>query len=473
MSTPARGHAPGLWALLRRHARTLGAAWQARHALAGARRQSDEIAFLPAALSLQDTPVHPAPRCLAWGIVVLFLSAVAWSVFGEVDIVALAPGRIVVSERTKPIQPLETSVVRRVLVRDGQRVQAGQVLIELDPTMASADRAAVEELRHAALSEELRTAALLRALAGGSLKLAADAPADPAIRRQLDAEWQDISARMARLDAELARRRAEIATVQAAIAKLEATLPLTQAREADFQTLVAQGFVSGHASQDKSRERVELERDLATQRARLLESQAALTESLRGLGAYRAETVRGLNDRRAQALSRHAQLTQDQAKAAQRERQTQLLAPVAGLIQQLAVHAAGSVVTAAQPLMVVVPEAAEVTAEVLVANQDIGFVHPGQTAEIKLDTFSYVKYGTVPATVSLLTADAVVDEKRGGAHYPAILTLRRRTLDVDGKPMALSPGMSLTAEIRTGRRRLIEYLLSPLQQWRSESFKER
>ncbi|MDO8277867.1 MAG: HlyD family type I secretion periplasmic adaptor subunit [Burkholderiaceae bacterium] len=473
MNTPARHHSPGVWALLRRHAQTLRAAWQVRHALAGARRQSDEIAFLPAALSLQDTPVHPAPRCLAWGLVVLFLSAVVWSVFGEVDIVALAPGRIVVSERTKQIQPLETSVVRRVLVKDGQRVQAGQVLIELDPTMASADRAAVEELRHTALSEELRTTALLRALAGGSPNLPANAPADPAIRRQLDAEWQDISARMARLDAELARRRAEITTVQAAIAKLEATLPLAQAREADFQTLVAQGFVSSHATQDKLRERVELERDLATQRARLLESQAALTESLRSLNAYRAETVRGLNDRRAQAASRHAQLAQDQAKAAQRERQTQLLAPVAGVIQQLAVHAAGSVVTAAQPLMVVVPEAAEVTAEVLIANQDIGFVHPGQSAEIKLDTFSYVKYGTVPAAVSLLTADAVVDEKRGGAHYPAILTLHRRTLDIDGKPMALAPGMSLTAEIRTGRRRLIEYLLSPLQQWRSESFKER
>ncbi len=166
----------------------------------------------------------------------------------------------------------------------------------------------------------------------------------------------------------------------------------------------------------------------------------------------------------------------EQNKANQKEKQTQLTAPVAGIIQQLAIHSVGGVVTSAQPLMIVVPQAdaasATVTAEVTIANQDIGFVNPGQTAEVKFETFSYTKYGTVKAKVDIVTADAVTDEKRG-SYYPATLTLSQKDMLIDGKRVNLSPGMNITAEIKTGQRRVIEYLLSPVQRAGSESFKER
>ena len=151
--------------LLARYKAILQAAWTHRAELAGPKRLADEAAFLPAALSLQATPVHPAPRRFAFGIIALFTIALVWSVVGKVDIVAIAPGRIIVSERTKLIQPLEASVVRRVLVKDGDTVQAGQVLVELDPTIASADRASGQEHINASQSEMVRTAALLRMLA--------------------------------------------------------------------------------------------------------------------------------------------------------------------------------------------------------------------------------------------------------------------------------------------------------------------
>ena len=134
-----------------------------------ASRLADEIAFLPAALSLQETPVHPAPRRFAWGLTLLFVLALLWSFFGQVDIVAVAPGRIMVSERTKVIQPLEASVVRKVLVKDGDRVKAGQVLVELDPTMASADMASVQEQLRTQASEVMRTGALLKSLSNSKL----------------------------------------------------------------------------------------------------------------------------------------------------------------------------------------------------------------------------------------------------------------------------------------------------------------
>lgn len=460
--------------LLARYKAVFQHAWAHRTELAGPARHANELAFLPAALSLQDTPVHPAPRRLAWGLMILFVLALLWSILGQVDIVAVAPGRIIVSDRTKVIQPLEASVVKAVLVKDGDRVKAGQVLVELDPTMAVADMTSVQEQLKAAQSEEVRTQALLDLLSKGKLlaQVVRGLDADLATKSQLQSEWQDISAKLAKFNAESQRRQAEIATVQASIAKLEATVPMAQTREADFTKLVNQGFISGHATQDKTRERVELERDLTTQRARLAEAQASATETEQAKAAYRAETQRQLNDRYAQASTKRIQLSADNSKAEQRERQTQLTAPVAGVIQQLAIHSVGGVVTSAQPLMIVVPDSPTVTAEITIANQDIGFVNAGQMAEVKLETFPYTKYGSVQAKVDVVTADAVTDEKKG-SYYPATLTLSQKDMLIDGKRVNLSPGMNITAEIKTGQRRIIEFLLSPVQRAGSESLRER
>jgi hemolysin D len=460
MMTPSAVDAPHPFvSLLRRYRDVFAAAWAMRHSLAGPRRLSDEAAFLPAALSLENTPAHPAPRRAAVAICLLFVIAVAWAVIGQVDIVAVASGRIVVSDRSKTLQPLETSVVKHVFVKDGDSVSAGQVLVELDATNAAADTASIREQLQAASSEAQRTSALMDALrlgtppvltaqakAGDSLPLTADAASTAA---QLQAEWADITAKLARLDAESAHRRAEISTVRELIAKLEATLPIARAREADFKSLTEQGFVSAHAGQDRTRERIEQERDLATQRARLEEAQAALNEATQSRGAYAAETQRLLRDRHVQATLKRQQLIQELGKNEQRSRLMQLTAAVAGTVQQVAVHA-----------------------EVVVDNKDIGFVNAGDTAEIKLETFPFTRYGTIEATVKSVTADAVNDEKRG-AIFPATLALRRSTIDVDGRRINLAPGMNVTAEIKTGRRRVIEYLLSPVQKTLRESLGER
>jgi hemolysin D len=454
--------------LLARYRAIFEAAWQARHELAGPKRLADETAFLPAALSLQETPVHPAPRRAAVVICSLFAIALLWSIFGKIDIVAVAQGRIVVSERTKTIQPLEAGVVRKILVRDGDSVRAGQVLVELDATNAQADQANVGEQFKAAESEWQRSTALLTALQAGrapGLKASADSA-------QLQAEWQDITARLAKLDAEQTRRGAEAATVREAIAKLEATIPLAKQREADVKGLADQGFMNQHAGQDRTRERIELERDLALQRARLAEAQAAQAESQQSKAAFHAETRHALRERQATAQLKRDQLTQEGRKSDQRERLTQLTAPVDGTVQQLAIYTTGGVVTPAQVLMVVVPQGAEVTAEVVLENKDIGFVSAGQAAEIKLETFPFTRYGTVHATVKSVSADAVADEKRG-AIFPATLQLKDTQLSVEGKTIALAPGMNLTAEIKTGKRRVIDYLLSPVQSATQESLRER
>jgi hemolysin D len=471
-----------------RYRAVFGAAWAARAELAGPQRLADEAAFLPAALSLQETPAHPAPRRAAIAVCALFVIALVWAIFGQIDIVAVAPGRIVVSDNTKTLQPLEAGVVRRVLVKDGDVVEAGQLLIELDATNAAADGASVQEQLSAATSEALRTSALTHALredrTPSAPRLPAPSPAgagegwgEGGVQRakaatQLAAEWADIEARLTKLAAEQAHRQAEIVTVRELIRKLEATLPIAKQRETDFKSLTDQGFMSSHAGQDRTRERIEMESDLATQRARLSEAQAAAQEATQARAAYLAETRRALSERHAQAASKREQLTQERSKTVQRSRLTQLTAPVAGTVQQMAIHTEGGVVTPAQVLMVIVPKDAQVRAEVVVDNKDIGFVNAGQTAQIKLEAFPFTRYGTVRATVKSVVADAVNDEKKG-AIFPATLTLGQTNIDVDGKRIRLSPGMNVTAEIRTGRRRVIEYLLSPVQRSLNESLGER
>eukprot|EP01034_Spumella_vulgaris_P027202 gene27202-33891_t len=427
-------------------------------------------------MARHETPPHPLPRRLAWLLMILFVIALLWACLGKVDIVAVASGRIVVSDRTKVIQPLEASVVRQVLVKDGDHVKAGQVLVELDATMAEADLSSVREQLLAALSDELRSKALLKALEGGQPSLPDQFDQGLSavlLRQQLQAEWQDIVSKRGKLQAEIFRKQAELATARELVTKLEATVPLSRQRETDYQTLVGQGFISGHATQDRTRERIELERDLSAQRARVLEAQAGLAESSQALTAYQAETRRTLHERQFVSSTKRAQLQAEGAKAEQRERLTLLKAPVSGVVQQLAIHSVGGVVTSAQPLMVLVPDAEEVTALVQVANLDIGFVNPGQVAEIKLETFPYTLYGAVPARVTVLGSDAVTDEKTGVSTYPATLTLERKHMRVDGKAVSISPGMNVTAEIKTGQRRIIEFFLSPIVKAGRESLRER
>lgn len=451
--------------LLGRYRAVFGAAWSMRRELAGPTRLAGEAAFLPAALALQETPPHPAPRRAAWLIMGAFAFTIAWACIGQVDVVAVAPGRIVVADGSKVVQPLETSVVKAIHVANGDRVRAGQVLVELDPAAAQADTESLQAQRLSAREELQRTTALLAAMRTGT----ALGPATDAAQR---AEWSDITSRLARLDAEAAHRQAELVTAREAVGKLEQTLPMAQRREAELNQLAAQGFVSAHMGQDRTRERVEQERDLATLRARLAETKAALEESRQTRRSFVAETERTLQDRQTRARQDLRQLEPQEAKQRHRERLTRLVAPISGQVQQLAVHSTGGVVTAAQVLMVVVPENADVIAEVAIDNKDIGFVKEGQEAQLKLEAFDFTRYGVVPATVLRVGRDAVLDDKRGPV-FPATLKVGKPPELEGGERIWLGPGMAVSGEIRLERRAVMGILLRPVIRVVASSGRER
>ncbi|WP_377156163.1 HlyD family type I secretion periplasmic adaptor subunit [Roseateles sp. UC29_93] len=463
--------------MLRRHREVLAAAWAARRDLVGPARHAEEAAFLPAALAVRDTPLHPAPRRTAFVLIGLAAVALMWSLVGRVDIVAVAEGKLVVSERSKVVQPLERSVVHRVRVRDGEHVTAGQTLVELDPTAPAADRESLDEQRLAALAEGWRAERLL-----ASLQAPPQAPPSPPddwpVARQretlamLRAEWGDLQARLERLDAEADRRRAERDTALAAATRLASALPLAARREDDLRALAGEGFASTHAWEDRRRERLDLSGELDTQRARSRETDAALTETRATRAALIAEVRQRWHTTREQAAARLAQIEAERRKAGRREELTRLVAPVDGTVQQLAIHTPGGIVTEAQALMVIVPDDAPVTAEVMLQNKDIGFVRVGDAAAIKLEAFPFTRHGTLPATVTRVSPDAI-DHEQLGPRFAVTLTLDARDIEVDGARVPLRPGMALSAEVRTGSRRVIGFLLSPLERVRSESLKER
>ncbi|MFM8331839.1 MAG: HlyD family type I secretion periplasmic adaptor subunit [Candidatus Methylumidiphilus sp.] len=463
--------------LAQRYWQAFRRAWRQRAELDAPKRLPHEAQFLPAALALQETPLSPAPHVAMWLLIAFAASALAWSVFGQIDVVATAEGKTVSSGRIKLIQSLETAKVQAIHVTDGQTVKAGDVLVELDAADAHADRERVAFDLATARLQAARARALLAALDSGQPPPWQVLPTVPQAQwrdagQLLQSQYAEYRARRARLDTTIQHREAERHSSLERIHKLEQTAPLARQRADDMKNLVERKYVARHDWLQSEQTRLEQEGDLAVERSHLLEIDAALREAEDEKRSLDAETRRvnqqALNDSTQQA----AALEQALIKTNTRERLTRLTAPVAGAVQQLAVHTVGGVVTEAQALMAIVPADNPIEVEAFIQNKDIGFVKPGQPAELKIETFPYTKYGTLHAEVASVSHDAINDDKRGLV-YSCRVKLRRTTIQVDGAEVRLGSGMAVAVEIKTGKRRVIEYFLSPLIQYRHESFIER
>jgi len=252
------------------------------------------------------------------------------------------------------------------------------------------------------------------------------------------------------------------------VARLEQTLLPAIVQDRDGELFI----LARHAYLEKEQACLDLARQLGVQQTAVIQAGAAKQEAERRRDGVIAQTRRALLDLLQQADQKIVSLTQELAKARYQEALTTLEAPVDGTVQQLAIHTVGGVVTPAQPLMVIVPQDQPVEVEAMLENKDIGFVHPGQAVTVKVETFTYTKYGTLDGTVVSVSRDAIEDEKRG-LIYSSKIRLDRDHLNIKGQDIKLSPGMAVTVEVKTDQRRVIEYFLSPLQQYTSESIRER
>ncbi|SEJ03647.1 hemolysin D [Azotobacter beijerinckii] len=466
-------------ALLRRYRSVWRQAWRNRRALDAPPRLPHEVQFLPAALALQEQPVHPAPRYIQWTLMAFAALALLWACLGEIDVVATASGKIVPSGRSKIIQPSEVAVVKAIHVRDGQPVKAGELLVELDAQITGADverlksdllAAQVDNARATALLEAIRTRREPPSLAE---RLPQASPEQRlSAQRWLQGQYLELQSSLEQARAEIEQRTAEISSAKASVSTLQQALAISRRLASDYKELLNEQFMTRNAYLEKEQLRLDQERELTALQGRIVELAAARKAAESRHAGILAETRRAMLDLQHESEQRAAALIQELKKAEQRNRLMGLAAPVDGTVQQLDIHTPGGVVTAAQPLMVIVPTDEPVEVEALLENKDIGFVRPGQEVEIKVETFTFTKYGVVHGIVSSLSNDAIEDEKLGLV-YSARIQLKERHIRVNDQDIALSPGMAVRAEVKTDKRRVIDYFLSPLQQYVDESLDER
>jgi hemolysin D len=447
-----------------------------------------ELDFLPAALEIQEKPPSPLGRAIVWSIVAFISIAIVWAMIGEIDIVATAQGKIVPSGRVKVIQPLEIGVVRHIHVLEGQRVQAGDLLIELDPTATRADLGRLEMELIGARLDQARYRQLERMTAEASYdpeqRRAIVLELPPELERQVSAsdialqtemlksECSEHRARLATLDNTIASREAELAALAEDVKKLEGTLPLITRRADALKGLLAKKLAAEQAWLELEEKRIDQQQELAVQKNRTRQVEASIREARQQREALDAEFRHQLLAKLSETDRRIDQLQQERVKAAQRTELQHLTAPVSGVVQQLAVHTIGGVVTPAQELMKIVPESENLEVEAWILNRDIGFVEEGQAAEVKIETFPFTKYGTIDADVIDVSNDAITDEKNGLV-YAARVLLQKSAIKLEAKRVNLVPGMAVTVEVKTGTRRLIEFVLSPLLRYKQESLGER
>lgn len=460
--------------------------------------QDDEKAFFPAALEIVETPPSPASRAIAMTIIVFFVMALIWACVGSVDVIAVAPGKIIPTGRTKVIQPMEAGVIRAIRVHDGQVVKAGEVLLEIDPTINGSER---DRLREDHIRARLDIARLMAATNVNADPESSFMPPAEATPTQIETQrvmllnqQREIHAKLSAVDQQIAQNEGNRRAVEETISKIREAIPFLQERARIRRDLSRKGYSSKIDNLTTQQELSEHQNELRVQQARLVEASAtvqALTQQRRQAEAeYQRTVLTALADAQQKAATTQEQLKQ----AEQKYRLQTLTAPVDGTVQQLAVHTEGGVVTPAQALLMIVPADSNLEIEAMISNRDIGFVYAGQDAGIKVDTFNFTKYGLLHGKVISVSQDAITratpsdkaanaetgSETNGNSEpngqeyvYAARIALTQTTMNIDGKDVNLNPGMAITAEIKISSRHVIDYLLSPLQSRAHQALRER
>jgi hemolysin D len=465
----------------------------------------DDRAFLPAALEIIETPPSPAGVWMITVICAFVVAALAWAWFGRLDIYATARGKFVPSGYTKVIQPLDAGKVSVIAVRPNQVVKAGEIVMLLDASEVRSEIAADTEAMIARRAEALRRKAALSAVVDGVLTPPAISWPDEepeAIRQREDrvlaGDLGELSAALAHLDKQRLEKEATVKELEGSIAAQTRLIETLRERVALRQQLIDKNVGTRTAMIDAMQGLREGETQLAGYIGKRDEALAAVgsieSERAAKIEAFLADNTRKMAEANRLADEKEA----DRTKARVKLDHMTLRAPVNGVVHALAVTSLGQVVTTGQELMHIVPANTPLEIQAYVSNEDIGFVSPGQPAVVKVDAFPFARYGTVDATVSEIAQDAIpadtanrelADQTKLGSQadrnltptaqpmtnlvFEAKLRPSATTISINDKDLPLSPGMTVSVEIRTGTRRIINYVFSPLVEVAGKAMKER
>jgi HlyD family secretion protein len=446
--------------------------------------EAEALDFIPAIINIQEKPPSPLPRAVLYSLVSLFAILLIWASIGRVDVIALAEGKLVPQTYLKIVQPAEAGIIQAILVKEGEAVVAGQVLMRMDTTFSQADtQTLATELKLKALQlrridAELNEIPLVRQN---------DDPAElfSQVEAQYAAHRQAYQDALAQEQAALAKAQQDLAAAEEIQSKLRQVVPVYQSQEQAFAKLGREGFAGNLMVLEKQRERIEKEQDLRTQNYTVASLKAAITQAEKRLAQITSNYRQQLHNERVEAETQYQKLKQDWVKQAHRSHLLELKAPQAGIIKDIATHTAGAVISPGTIVMTLVPDDEPLQAEVMVKNEDVGFVYENQRAKIKLAAYPFQKYGMIEGVVTHVSADATeqaldrqesteaLDRPAVRSPYKALITLQAQALEVEGDRFTLAPGMQVIAEIHQGERTVLEYLLSPVQKAFHEAGRER
>ena len=443
--------------------------------------RADRLDFAPGILKLQDAPPSPLPRVVLWILLALFAIALAWAAVGRLDIIAVAQGRIVPQSYLQIVQPAEQGIVKELLVREGDAVKAGQVLVRMDARLSEAD---IRTLRNELALRSLTLRRIDAELEGRPLAARRDDP--PELLAQVDAQYR--ARRQAHLDA-LATEQSVLAKAEQDLRgalevqqKLAKMLPLYREQEEAFEKLSKEGYAGRLMVLEKSRDRIEKEQDLKAQEFTIASLRATIEQAQKRIAQISSNYRRELQNERVEVEAQYARMRQDAEKQSTRRELLELRAPQDGIVKDLATHTVGSVLSPGTVVMTLVPVNDPMQAEVWVTHDDAGFVAPKQQVKLKLATYPFQKYGMIDGEVKRVSPDASetgdgrsgkAGESGAGSGYRTLVSVRTPYLETEGKRYPLSPGMVVTAEINLGTRTVLEYILSPVQRTLHEAGRER
>ena len=453
-----------------------------------ARPWPDPSAFPPAVARFEAIAPSPLGRAVLWTLLALLVSTLLWAGFARLDIVAVADGKLVPSGYLKIVQPVEAGVIVEVLVREGERVAHGQLLARMDASLLAADMRGLSAEYHA---KRLAVRRVDAQLAGSALLREPDDPPDAYTRAEthLFANVRAYENALAQERTVLERVKHDLLAAEEVKTKLVQVLPHYREQESAFEKLARDGFAGRLMHSERRRELLEKEQDLRSQEFLIAAARATIAQSQSRLAQISADYRRLLQAERAEAAPQVERLREEIAKLAHRQQMLEMRAPQSGVVKDLATHTPGTVVAPGTILMTLVPEGEGETlrAEVWVGNDDAGFVHSGQKAQLKLAAFPFPKYGMLGGAVAQLSADSTEapnpnvrsgglagrDRPTGALAFRALIDLDRQTLESDGRRYSLLPGMQVTAEVNLGTRTVLEYLVSPLVKAFHEAARER
>ena len=469
----------------------------------GSRRSRADHEFLAPALEVLETPPSPVRMMLIITICALAVSALAWAYFGRFDIVAIAQGKIQPTGRVKVVQPLETGRVRTLFVTNGVRVKEGDALLELDKEEVTADEQTVVAALAAYRAEAARRKAAVEAAKARELAqppvIAFDTEAPIGLRQR---EADTPGAELRQLASVLASGEAQSQQKFAERQRLEASIESQKKLIATLQERVTMRATLAESQSGTKSNLIDAKAALQQQLNQLANTEGQLAESLASMDVLARENDKSVHNfisENTQKLGEAQRQADDYAqrlvKARARLGHMTLAAPIDGTVQALTVTTVGQVVTTGQDLMRVVPDGGALEIEVYLPNKDIGFVHLDQEAIVKVESFPFTRYGTIDARVTRIATDAIPEpdaaqiegnsskalnasifagaQRTQNLVFPVTLTPGATAITADGLHVPLTPGMAVSVEIKTGSRRILEYLFSPLTEVTSDSMRER